>query len=124
MPKKRKNEEEQAQARVVKWCRANQIKYPALRWIVGSLNGVRLTYGPAVKAKKSGMNKGFPDLQLPVRTLKYSGLFIEMKRKNGGTVSKVQREWIEHLYAQGYYIAVCHGHIEAIETIKTYLGIN
>ncbi len=123
MPKKRNNEEEMAQARVVKWCRANQIKYPDLRWITASLNGVRLTEGPRQKAKRSGMNRGFPDLQLPVRNNIYSGLFIEMKREKGGVISKEQKLWIKHLKSQGYCAKVCRGHDEAKDLIKKYLGI-
>ncbi len=123
MPKKRNYEEEREQARFVKWCRANQIKYPDLRWLVASLNGVRLTVGVRTKAKKSGMNRGFPDLQLPVRNNIYSGLFIEMKRKDGGSISKDQKLWIKHLKSQGYCVKVCRGHIEAKDLIKKYLGI-
>ncbi len=123
MLKKRNNEEEMAQARVVKWCRANQIKYPNLRWITASLNGVRLTAGPRQKAKNSGMNRGFPDLQLPVKNSIYNGLFIEMKRKDGGSVSREQKLWLKHLKSQGYCAKVCRGHVEAMDLIKKYLGI-
>ena len=44
-------------------------KYPSLRWLNGSLNGVRLTIGNAMKCKRIGMKKGFPDLNLPVATI-------------------------------------------------------
>ena len=50
------------------------------------------------------------------------GLYIEMKRREGGRVSDLQKEWIERLTAQGYECQVCHGFDEAIEVIERYYG--
>lgn len=95
--------------------------YPELKWLNGSLNGVRLTIGAALKAKRGGMKKGFPDLSLPVKTKLYNGLFIELKRK-GGKASPEQLEWLEHLKSQGYKAVVCVGFAAAIKTITDYLN--
>jgi hypothetical protein len=58
---------------------------------------------------------------LPVARGGYHGLFIEMKRQKGGTVSPTQRDWIEYLLAQGYQAVVCRGFDAAREVIEQYL---
>ena len=67
------------------------------------------------KRYSQGMLKGCPDLFLPE-----FGLFIEMKRRDGGVVSLEQKkvhEWLRHL---GYKVEVCHGAKEAYETVCKY----
>ena len=98
-------------------------KYPDLKWLNGSLNGVRLTIGQAVKAKKAGNVKGYPDIFLPVKRGKISGLFIELKRVKGGTIEPEQREWREFLLSQGYAHHFCRGCDEAWDIIIKYLNL-
>ena len=69
------------------------------------------------------MKAGVPDIFLPVASGIYHGLFIEMKRAKGGTVSEAQNEWITRLIRQGYAVLVCHGADEAICMIREYLGL-
>lgn len=71
------------------------------------------------KAKKAGKKKGIPDL-----CLLFEGgetVFIEMKRKSGGTVSKDQKQWLERLRVLGFNAYVCKGAKEAIEAVQKYL---
>jgi len=96
-------------------------KYPELKFLNGSLNGVRLTIGQAVKCKKIGMRKGYPDIFLPVRRGLCSGLFIELKRVRGGQISKEQRAWRKFLISQGYQHYFCKGADEAWRVILEYL---
>jgi hypothetical protein len=96
-------------------------QYPELRFLNGSLNGVRLTIGQAVKCKKIGMRKGFPDLNLPVKRGEYPGLYIELKRVKGGRIETEQREWREFLLSQGYAHHFCKGADEAWKVILEYL---
>lgn len=98
-------------------------KYPELRRLNGSLNGVRLTIGQAVKCKKLGMRKGYPDINLPVKRGEYSGLYIELKRVKGGQISKEQQEWREFLLSQGYAHYFCKGADEAWKVILGYLKL-
>ena len=87
----------------------------------GSLNGVRLSIGQAVKAKAAGMKKGYPDITLDVSRCGYHGLRIELKKKKGGRVTPEQREWILNLQGQGYYACVCRGADHAKKIIIKYL---
>jgi hypothetical protein len=51
----------------------------------------------------------------------YHGLYIEMKRSKGGTVSPEQKVWISLLKQQGYEAIVCRGADEAKQAIESYL---
>ena len=116
--------EEQEQAALFEWARWAQGNYPELRLLNASLSGVRLLPGQARKAKTLGMVRGFPDIFLPVKRAGYGGLFIELKRPRGGTLSSEQRAWLEELGGQGYLTVCCRGYEEARETIETYLNGN
>lgn len=113
--------EYEEQAYLFRLARLYVNKYPDLKWLNGSLNGVRLTIGQAVKAKKAGNVKGYPDIFLPVKRGQASGLFIELKRVKGGRIEPEQREWREFLLSQGYAHHFCKGADEAWKVIKGYL---
>ena len=114
--------EYEEQAAVFAWSEISVREHPELDLLQGSLNGVRLTIGQAVKAKKSGMKAGYPDCFLPIARHGYHGLFIEMKRRKGGRMSKEQIEYFEKLTAQGYLCQECKGSDSAISILKWYLS--
>lgn len=113
--------EEWEQKQIFIWAKGHQIEIPELKWLNGSINGFRLTPKLILKTKAQGVRKGYPDINLPVRTNKYTGLYIELKRIKGGKLSPDQKEWKEHLNSQGYLCLTCEGHKEAILVIKNYL---
>ena len=103
---------------------------PELALLNASLNGVRLTIGQAVKAKKMGMMRGFPDVNLPISRNGLHGLFIELKIKpyikpDGKTarpvVSQEQMWWQNQLAIQGYCARICYGFEAAKGQILYYL---
>ena len=71
---------------------------------------------------KEGMKAGVPDIFLPVPKGENHGLFIEMKRRKYGKLSKEQADWMEKLSGKGYACAVCFGWQAAAETIEAYLN--
>lgn len=64
-----------------------------------------------MRNKRLGVRPGFPDLILITRG--HQLVFIEMKKKKGGTVRPEQRVWIELLIASGVVVHVCNGFDEA-----------
>jgi len=62
-------------------------------------NETRTTMGVAKKLKRQGVKKGFPDYAIVVDTLDGDRclLGVELKRIEGGTVSKEQKDWIAAL---------------------------
>ena len=119
------------QRAVIRWARmmAETGQEPRLAMLHGDASGVRVGIGAAVKMRKAGAVKGWPDLFLPVAkwfcdfSCDYYGLFIELKRRNGGTVSPEQKAIHALLREQGYKVSLCRGSDEAIAAIKGYLGI-
>ena len=123
------------QCKIFEWSRlmvaTNQ--EPRLRLLRAGMEGVRLSIGTRVKAKRAGMDSSWPDLFLavPVRKeccegwlLEHTcGLFIELKRLKGSTASPGQKAMHELLRAQGYRVDVCNGADVAIKCIKDYLGM-
>lgn len=114
--------EHQEQVALMTWAMLLEKEYPALRNLFAIPNGGKRHIGTARKLKAEGVKPGVPDLFLAVPSLGYHGLFIEMKRQKGGHTSDAQTERIGNLLAEGYSVVVCHGWIEAKETILNYLG--
>lgn len=112
--------EEEEQRAVITWARTMRARWPELRLLSASMNGVRVPMGVRRKMKALGLEPGFPDLQLPVARHGYHGLFIEMKRK-GGRVSKEQDEFLKALKKGGYLAGVCFGADNAIDILEWYL---
>ena len=86
--------------------------------------GVRI----GVKLVKSGLRKGYPDINIDVPMasdgVRFHGLRIEMKRADGvpSDVSKEQRQWHERLKRHGYKVVVCFGCDQALAVTMNYLG--
>ena len=111
---------------IFQWRDLHVKKYPDLELLEGSMNGVKLPIGLAVKAKKQGMLKGSPDLRLPVIRNhggeEFVGLSIELKYgKNKPTLE--QLHVLGLLQKQRRLAVVCWGAAEAIQTIIDYLGM-
>ncbi len=70
-----------------------------------------------------GVRSGVPDLMLPVPMGGRHGLFIEMKRVDGGRLSESQRKWLGWLTELGYEAVCCHGFDEAREVVARYMGV-
>ena len=101
-----KDIEHQEQVKFVAWIEKN---YPEHR-VFAIPNGGKRGKIQAVKLKQEGVRPGVPDLFIP--SLK---LFVEMKKPEGGRVSKEQKSWLSYLNSWGYYALVANGFEEAIE---------
>lgn len=65
---------------------------------------MRTSIGVAVKIKRMGYKKGFPDIFIYEPRGKYCGMAIELKVE--GYPSKEQLEWQELLSDKGYYSVI------------------
>lgn len=110
--------EDQEQIRFANWLRKNNILFAASA-NGGSRNGLE-----ALKLKRMGVSKGFPDIFIPFPYGEFHGLFIEMKRTKGGVVSSEQKDWIAALNRKGYQAQVCRGFDEAVSCVKNYFPLN
>lgn len=119
--------EEQEQMAFVNWCRLNKYKiHHSANEVGGSTQQMKLR---AIKAKKMGTSKGFPDLLIfvPICGIEdeidaYQPIAIEMKRTKGSTTSIEQRIWGDILEKSGIPFKVCKGCDEAIAFVKDIIG--
>lgn len=75
-------------------------------------NGGKRTAREANKFRMMGTMKGYPDYEFP-----FDDYYVEMKRAKGGVLSKEQENIIEVLRSRGKTVDVCHGYVQAIESI-------
>ena len=124
MPKDKRllPKEGEEQARLFSWCRMQEWQHPELGLLFHIPNGGSRNKAEAGRFKAEGVKAGVPDLMLPVARGGHHGLFIEMKRQDGGRVSKEQKDWMDRLQAQGFEAVVCRGWEGAAEALLRYLG--
>lgn len=86
-------------------------------------NGGQRNIITAKRMKDEGVRAGIPDLFLAVPRGKFHGLFVEMKKPQGGVVSDSQKACMQRLSENGYCVTVCHGFMDAQEAVKAYLAL-
>lgn len=115
--------EDDEQMAFVQWCRINKIiVHHSGNEIGGSTPAMKAR---ALKMKKMGTSKGFPDLLVFIPIYgntdepdAYQPLAIEMKRQKGSTTTKEQKEWLNLLEMAGIPGAICKGAEKAIEFVE------
>ena len=119
--------EEDEQMSFVAYCRVKGYKvHHCANEVGGSTQALKMR---AIKAKKMGTSKGFPDLLVfvPIYGCEdevdaYQPIAIEMKRKAGSTVSPEQKVWGKILEASGIPFRICKGCDEAIKFVNEVVG--
>jgi len=104
------------------------VAIPELAWVFAIPNGgsrgndKRSAMIVGAQMKAEGVKSGVSDLMLPIPKHGLCGLFIEMKRADGGTPSANQKAFGDFVKSQGYGFCVCYGWIEAAEVIMRWMG--
>lgn len=114
--------EDSEQAALFEWARMQENRYPALRLLYAIPNGGYRHMRTAVMLKRTGVKAGVPDIFLPTARGMWHGLFIEMKRTQGGVVSSHQKWWMKELTQAGYKCVVCKGFYEARAAVLAYIN--
>ena len=91
-----------------------------------SAGGMRVSMATAVKMKRAGYSKGFPDIVVFEPRVGFHGLAIELKTEktaysSKGTIKPEQIEWRDKLIERGYEAFICFGMEEACRVIDRYL---
>lgn len=113
--------EHNEQVSLFNWAWTQRRQYPELDLLFAVPNGGQRRKRTAGMLRAEGVKSGIPDVVLPVPRNGYHGAYLEMKRTKGGVVSEDQKKWIECLRAQGYFVAVCKGWVEAKDVLVNYL---
>lgn len=115
--------ESEEQESLFRWAEWERGKHPELALLHHIANGGTRNPIEASHLKAQGVKAGVPDLCLPVARGQFHGLYIELKRRQGGMVSDDQKKWIKTLREQGYVAEVCRGWEQAAEMITKYLEL-
>lgn len=113
--------EDTEQIALFDWAMIQRCKYPEIGLMFHVPNGGFRIPAEARRFQRMGVRAGVPDVFLPVPRGRYHGLFIEMKRADGGRLRPDQEGWLEALREQGYRAEVCHGFDAARLVIIEYL---
>lgn len=114
--------EHDEQVALLKWCLLNQAKHPELARLFAIPNGGLRNKITAARLKAEGVQRGIPDLCLPVARGGFHGLYIEMKTATGRATPE-QRDWLTWLAGEGYCVAICHGWRSAVAQLTAYLQL-
>lgn len=113
--------ESQEQQTLIEWWRKQYPQYEMLLFHIP--NGGWRNFKTAARLKREGVVAGVADLFLAIPAGWRHGLFIEMKRENGGRQSPKQKEFEQAVYAKGYAYYVARGWKDAATIIKLYLAL-
>jgi hypothetical protein len=116
--------ESEEQIALFEWAAFSLAKYPDLEWMYHIPNGGHRSKTTGGRLKAEGVKPGVPDICLPVPRGKFHGMYIEMKRREGGIKTDAQIAWLTTLYNYGYYAITCYGWEDAAENLKRYLNLN
>lgn len=109
--------EDEEQIKLAVWLTKRNIKFYAIP------NGGKRNFWEAMKLKRTGVQRGVPDICVPIPSGGYHSLYIELKRQKGGVVSSEQREWLDWLNKAGFYARVAKGFEEAKVIVEFYLSL-
>lgn len=118
--------EEDEQMAFVQWCKIQGLTvHHSGNEIGGSTPAMKAR---ALKMKKMGTSKGFPDLLVLIPVVGIDDIIncyqlcaIEMKRRKGSTTSPEQKEWLRKLEMAGVICKVCKGADEAIDFVQSVM---
>lgn len=71
--------------------------------------------------KLEGILPGVSDYMLPLARGSWHGLFLELKREKGYTISPAQLDWVKRMRENGYAAGFVFGADHAIRVIERYL---
>lgn len=96
-------------------------EFPQVALLHAIPNGIPLYPHERTFFVMEGLTAGVPDINLPVPSLNYCGLWIEMKSPSGGELSDKQAAMLKLLRSYGNFVSVLRTGEEAIAVIMAYL---
>lgn len=109
--------EHQEQVMLCRWLDKRKVIYFAVP------NGGKRHPSVARKLKAEGVKAGVPDIVIPQQArlqIKYTGVVIEIKRRQGGRTTEEQRQWLDYFKSEGWLTLVANGADEAIKKLEEW----
>lgn len=110
-----------------------QLQHPNILFHYDFGSGMKMTMGQAIRQKRLNPYRGWCDLFIAQPTIKYSGLFIELKKetpfKINGEIKtndhlKEQKQMIDNLNRLGYYACFSWDFEQTVKLINNYINNN
>jgi len=86
-------------------------------------NGGLRSKTEAIRLRAEGVLAGVPDLVFAEPRGRYHGLYVEMKRRKGGSVSEDQRKIHRRLRRKGYKVMIGYGVNDVWDEVEAYLAL-
>lgn len=113
--------EAQEQVAFFQWAAIASRQHKELAGMHAIPNGGSRDVREAVHMKRQGVRAGVADIFLPCARGGHHGLYVEMKRRDGGVRSKPQEEFAAIVTSEGYKHVFAAGCAEAIAAVTAYL---
>ena len=114
--------EHSIQSAFIEWCNWNAKKYKDLDLYFAVPNMGKRNYKMAQYLKNEGMKKGVPDIWIPVKRGRFSGLIFEFKTEKG-KLTPEQEKYLSRLTEQGFLCQVVRTTEEAIKITERYFSL-
>lgn len=107
---------------------ASAVAIPELTWVFAIPNGgsrgsdKRSAQIVGAQMKAEGVKRGVSDFFVPIPRHGLAGLFVEMKRENGGRESGEQKSFGAAMRGFGFGYMVAHGWIASANAIMAWMG--
>lgn len=100
---------------LMKWARYQKLP------LIHIPNEGKRSIGEGRALRAMGLTPGVSDFFLPIASKGLHGLWLEMKRQEGGVLSEAQSQWLEKMRGNGYAAYVSKGWREGSDIISEYL---
>jgi hypothetical protein len=97
-----------------------RMNHPAGTWAFAIPNGFLDSKSKRIRAWKEGVLSGVSDIFIPFPSKGFHGLFLEFKSE-GGTLTKAQKEFLNHARSVGYKAEKVSSLKEALTVLKEYI---
>lgn len=117
-------DEHSEQVALMQWVLWHKKDYPELELLFAIPNGGDRDKRTAGRLKAEGVKPGVSDMMLPVARHGKHGIWIELKKLDGGSgESEVQIEWGRRMRIEGYAYFCANGWQAAAKGLISYLGM-
>ncbi len=103
--------------------RANEGRYPLLKWVFSVPNGGQRHVAVAAKLKREGVKRGVWDVFCGFPMAGAPGLWLEFKHGKNRLTTE-QKDFQTAMEIVGYKTAVCYSWESAAEVLENYLNIS
>lgn len=113
--------EEIHQKECMSWLREKYPEFTGMAFHVANEVGTKASVGLIEKREAMGVMSGVSDIIVLRAGKNHSVGIFELKRANGGTLSRAQKGFLYNMSHCGHFVAVCYGSTAFKQAFKDYV---